>query len=484
MKPLLMKIVSASALVLALLLLAGLAPVARADGPVDNSYFGIDDGGIVWPYPERLALARGLGAQNLRIALHWRLIERVNTTPENYNWGYSDSIIQKIENGGMIPLVFIGENPKWAAKTPCGPIDTTKPELLAEFAEFIGALAARYPQVKMWTLYNEADHDDVPHHSGGCFGSGSQGGINNNGVPDYAEYAEMAAVARTAIHQANPEAQLSVAVAFDAFNPESCPPDYPGGCSPETHINYNFLPNLFRYMADHPRLNGEPYIDKLTFTYYDIYGPFWERQPSGAGWRGIQAKAAAIRKRMSDAGVTVPLFVTETGDDSQPSWIGLDGQSKCLTMTFVRGIAANLSEVTWWTFADNPKRGWYYGTVDADYNPKPSYTAYQTVVRELSGWTFKSVIRKQGLVEAYKFVRDGKVKLVAWSADAAPAWISPCAHDRSIQVLPLRAKRVLVTDMYGKTKLYRDNKGNDLDPRTNRMKIRLDGTPRYIIRNP
>jgi len=81
-------------------------------------------------------------------------------------------------------------------------------------------------------------------------------------------------------------------------------------------------------------------------------------------------------------------------------------------------------------------------------------------------------------------VRDGKVKVVAWSADTAPAWISPCARDRRVQVLPLRAKRLLVTDMYGNSKLYRDNKGNDLDPRINRMKIRLDGTPRYITRNP
>lgn len=468
-----------------LLALSGIVSSARADGPISSAYFGMDDGGVVTKRAENFDLIKGVGASYLRISLYWKWIEPAPTSPENFNWGYPDSYLLPIRDGGMTPLVFISENPAWAASTTCGPIDTTNPVLLAEFAEFMGGLATHYPYVKTWVMYNEADHSrGESMTTGGCFGDHKTGDINSNGVPDSAEYAEMTAAARIAVHQANPDALVGFAIAFDDFDSDTCPPGYPGGCPPLSHFNYYFLPNLMNYIAAHPRTDGQPYADFVSFTYYDIYGPFWERQTSGVGWHGIQAKAAAIRQRMRDAGVNMPLLVTETGDDSQPSWLGLDGQSKCLTMTFVRGLAADLKAVTWWTFADHPLLNWYYGIVDVDFNPKPSYTAYQRVAQELSGWTFESVRRKQPTVEVYSFRRDGKRKFVAWSADVSPGWVSPCARQRTPQTFQLNAKRVLVLDMYGKGKVYKDNKGNDFDPRKKKMKILVDGTPRFITQNP
>jgi hypothetical protein len=455
---------------------------AFADGPISAEYFSMDDGGVVANHPNVLAMARATGAPVLRLALYWKNLEPVNTTPENYNWAYADAYFQNALNGGMTPLVFITENPAWAANTPCGPVDTTNPDMLAAFAEFMGAVAARYPQIKIWILYNEADNSSVPMQTGGCFGDDVTGDVNNNRVPDYAEYAIMAGAARDAVHQANPNALLSLAVAFDDFDSVTCPPGYPGNCPPLSHFNFHFLPDLFGYMSAHPRANGQPYADLLTYTYYDIYGPYWEVQSSGKGMHGIQAKAAAIRQRMSDAGVMFPLFVSETGNDSRLN--GADGQSRCVAITMVRGMAVNLRTVVWWTFMDNPDRGWYYGLVDTDTNPKPAYRAYQNLFDELNGWTYKKKRANAALVEGYLFTRDGTKKWVLWSAVTQPDYISPCAYERKMQRANFKAKRLRVVDLYGNAKFIRDNRRGDLNPQLGRITIRVTGAPIYVTLNP
>ena len=458
---------------------------ARAEGPISATYFGVDDGGYVARSADNLALVKTMGASFVRIAMYWKWIEPANTTPENYNWAYPDSYLLPMRDAGVIPLIFITENPAWAATTSCGPIDTANESMRAEFSEFMGAMATRYSEVKIWILYNESDHSfGVSHNTGGCFGDHDTQDLNNNGVPDYADYAEMGALARTAVHQANPNAQVAFAVAFDDFDKGTCPSDYPGACPPASHFNYHFLPDLFGYIAAHPRPNDEPYADLLAYTYYDIYGPYWERQTSGAGWYGIQAKAAAIRARMSAAGISIPLFVTETGEGSEPQWIGLDGQSQCVVRNFVRAVGADLRAVTWWTFLDYPDKGWYFGVVDEAFVPKPSYLAYQVLTDQLRDASFLNRRKKPKLVEAHVFEQNGKRKWIAWSADLVRNGKAQCAAPRNPRALTLKAKRLKVTDMYGSSYVFRDNGKKDLDPRKGKMRLRVDGLPHYILVNP
>ena len=455
---------------------------ASADGPLSADYFVMDEGGPVASNPNLINLAHATGASGLRMSLWWKSLEPANTTPDNYNWSYPDTYFKPALDAGMSPLVFITQNPWWAAHTPCGPIDTTDEVLRTEFAEFMTAIAARYPQIKIWILYNESDGSSIPMHTGGCFGDTLTGDINTNGVPDYAEYAEMAGIARDAVHQGNPDAQLALAVAFDDFDVRSCPANY--GCWPASHFDYNFLPKLFGYMAEHPRANGAPYADLLTFTYYDIYGPYWESQSSGAGMRGIQAKAAAIRQRMHDAGLDFPLFVSETGEDSQIAWIGEEGQSRCLSVNLVRGVAADLRAVVWWTFVDNPSRNWYYGLVDASAGPKPAYQAYQTLFGEMNGWTYVKPWTKKTRAEGYMFTRDGKTKWVMWSDLAQSDGKAPCAYPRSPVKVNFEVKRLRITDLYGTSQIIRDNRAGDLNPLKGRIRIEIDGAPKYITLNP
>lgn len=459
--------------------LSGLFTTALAEGPITSEFFSMDDGGVTSSNPQVTALARDTGAAYLRIALYWKVLEPSNTTSVNYNWEPIDALFNRLLEAGLVPLVYIAENPSWVANTPCGPIDTTNAARRADFAEFMGAIAARYPQIKRWGLYNESDGSSVPFHTGGCFGDDETADINYNGVPDYAEYAEMLGIARDATLQANPEARVYMTVAFDDFDIKTCPPNY--GCLPASHFDYNFLPNLFGYMASHPRANGQPYADALAFTYYDIYGPHWERQPSGKGQRGIQAKAAAIQKRMNDAGVFFPMFVTETGEDSQDGWIGADGQSRCLTISFVRGMAISLETVVWWTMVDNPGKGWYYGLVDTAGTKKSSYHAFQTLFGEMNGWTYIKRWTKTKTVEGYQFTDGAKTKWVVWSNRARADGKAPCAYPRAQARMNFRAKRLSVTDLYGNVKIVRDNHPGDLNPRVGRIRLELIGSPQYVV---
>lgn len=472
--------------VLVLTLLYHPAPV-HADGPISSEYFGLDEGGYMTESANNITLAKSMGAGLVRFSIYWRYIEPTNTTPDKYDWSFYDVRLARLHDQGVTPIVFVAENPSWAATTPCGPVDTTNPDMLAEWSQFMGALAGRYPYVKIWMLYNEADHSrGASGHTGGCFGEDTTEDVNNNGVPDYAEYAEMAAAARTAMRAANPNTAVSFAVAFDDFDKVTCPPSYPGSCPPASHFNYYFLPKLFGYIASHPRPDGEPYADYLAFTYYDIYGPYWERQrwiPGVYDKRGIQAKAAALRQVMAQAGVSYPLLVAETGESSDSAWIGTDGQSQCVVRNMVRGIAANLNSVTWWTFIDYPVKQWYYGVVDGSYAPKPAYTAYQTLTANLTGATLVKA-KNAKFAEAYTFDKDGKTLVVAWSADARSDGKAPCSYPRSSLPINFQAASLGVSDMYGNTMTITDNDENDLNPRVGKIRLRIDGFPRYFTLNP
>lgn len=450
------------------------------------SLFGIDDGGVLAYNPTTRALAAGTGVYWERISLYWSSLE---PTKGNYNFTSADAVIPPLLAAGFSPIVYLEMNPAWASNTTCGPVNDVQ-----AFADMLGALAARYPDVKVWATYNEVDFDyaNVSHNTGGCFGSRTNGGVNNNGVKDYIEYAQMLAAAWKAVHTANPNALLaSGAIAYDNFNISTAPPGYPGGGNGGL-FNYEFAGDLFKYMKNNPLPNGEKYMDMLLFNYYNIYGPYWQTKASGFG---IQAKTKVLRKLMSDNGIeVVPLFITETGADSSPlteDGVGDLGQARCLTMTMVRGAAIQLAGITWWTFRDHgaPHTEWDYGIVDENLNPKPSYTALKTIVAELNGVDFsKTKTNKTGFkgLESYLFVGSGAKKFVVWGTPNKPKedWKPECSWPRYTNKATFKAKTLRVVNYLGKVKNIKDNSKKDLDPAVGSIAIKVGADPVIVQLNP
>lgn len=476
---------------------------------------GVDDGDAVAGDAAALTLAVGSGASWVRVLVHWYLLE---PTQGAYDFSSSDAAINDLVNAGLAPLVVLVDNPSWAANTFCGPVDTNDPARVQALANMMGALAARYPNVSVWSLFNEIDGASVG--GGGCFGAFDGDEVNNNGVPDYREYAIELAAVREAVRSANPNAQVAMgALAMDNFsagpNNDQCPSNYPGGCV-GGFFNYKFASKLFTYIKNNPLPNGAPYMDLALFNYYDIYGRYWETVAAG---HGIQAKTNAFRQRMTDAGLAVvPLGVSETGvhSNSSPAMrqpgpapsvgvsvtglpsgadsLGLAGQARCVDVNLVRGIAAQLTFINWWTFKDYPdsapppKNTWKYGLVDQNLQPKKSYTAFQTMTTELNGYTYiKSAGGKRGFagVEAYFFKSGAKKKYVVWSASIISTSDFPeCSWARSKRNATFKATKLRVVDYMGKVTTIKDNSKRDKDKTAGKIAITVANDPKFVQINP
>lgn len=434
------------------------APAAPNVVPPLANYFGASTNGEVIYNDEIRAQAVLAGVQLLRTSIDWNVIE---AEKGKYKWSYSRDNFDRLLQNNIAPLVLILQNPTWAANTHCGPVDD-----LEGFDKFLRAAVAQYPEVMYWALSNEPDDAGYPGREGaGCYGSGD---LNGNGKPDVQDYAEQLRIAWKAVHETNPRAKLlSGAVAFDNFDEATVPPGYPGA-GKGGKFNANFIPDLFAYMQAHPLSNGEKYFDIFAFNYYDIYGQYWQTQAEG---KGITAKANKIKALMRQAGIDAPLLVGETGEDSYV--VGNDKQSEFLVKTLTRALATDVVGVIWWTFQDfpdsapPPSNTWKYGLLDQTAAPKPSFAAYQTTVRELTGSTFKQALNVDG-GEGYLFEKDGGGKAVVWSATDDPV------------VVAFAANRLKVVELYGAATEVADGSAQDKDAAPGRIGLQVGAAPVFV----
>lgn len=477
---------------------------AHQSAPPPHSPFGVSDSifSMVAQSPQSLNLLVSAGIKYDRAVIFWDVVEPTNTTPENYNWAPVDAALNPLLAQGIEPYVLVYRSPAWAASTDCGPLYDPN-----DFVEFIGALAARFPQVTYWGLYNEVDGAvfSIYHgSSGGCFGEDD---LDGNGNPDYADYAELMRLSWRAVHAASPNAQLSFAnLAFDNFTPESQPEGYEvaGGCC----FNYHFLDNLLAYMKAHPLPPGEKYADVLGFNnylYYDV--AYWESKFPQVG---IGAKAQALREIQARHGFDFPMVITEmSGNATAPAqssvpdtaarsapWRMLamhamhalaphapqdvtpEMQARQLAQLFAQLVYYDIQLGLWWTWEDFPDDCgplypctlFKFGLTDANFTPKPSYFAYKTLIAQLRDFeptdstvTWRDVdlgFRRGNLRKRFVYAKSD-----IWSES------SPTARFR------FDAQRIRVTDMFGASTMYTDNG-------TGRITLTVGANPLYVEINP
>lgn len=421
--------------------------------------------------PPAMNLGLTGSVSGIRTSVSWSAIEPIKHVPPQFDWGSADALLLPLLQQGFSPQVLILSNPTWAANTECGPLYDPN-----DIANFISALGARYPQVKYWTLYNEVDLTTFSQstvHNGGCFGEAD---LDNNGIPDYADYAELMRVSWRALHSANPNAKLAFGLlAYDNFDPADSPPGYPGGCC----FSYSFLDQLLAYMQAHPLPAGEQYADVLGFNNYLLYDKaYWEKHFPGDG---ISAKVNALQTIMAKYGFAFPLLASEiSGAITSPDRPGSYAeQARDLAQLYIQSAASRLEQSIWFTYVDFPAScsnaalvaarpnvarivetqaqanpssakaqseklsdcsGWTFGILDEDLKPKPSYFAFKTAAEQIGGWTPSKVIAKGELL-IYFFTKDGAEKRVYYVKDAGPRQVH------------IKASQAQVVDLYGKTML-------------------------------
>jgi len=324
------------------------------------SPFGVHMYGVIGN-SRAITLSEEAGIRWVRVPISWSRVEPTNTTPENYDWSYYDTVFSNTIEAGLNLMPTIMGNPGWAATYPGGPTDKVD---ISEFVEFIVALVERYdgdgvddapgsPMIRYWEFYNEPDNGSVLYAEHGGYGYWGHNG---------AGYAQMLTAVYDPIKAASAEAKVVMGgLAYDWFEDQGGP--------------------FVRGFLDHVLSNGGgQYFDVMNFHYYWTFGPNWSSYGID-----IIGKTNFLRSKLLSYGVEKPFICSETGDGSKLEGRSEEIQSRHVVKSYARSMAADLKYVIWfclWDACGDP-RGW--GLLDDSLDPKPAYSAYQTLTAELEG---------------------------------------------------------------------------------------------------
>jgi hypothetical protein len=184
-------------------------------------------------------------------------------------------------------------------------------------------------------------------------------------------------------------------------------------------------------MRDHP----DDYVDIIAANQYNFRRDDWDGEPDTLPEN--QEIIAKFRQAVSDVSFdpntpgaySIDRWQTEYGLDKllATGEVGLqvgssenpatnDLQARHAIHVNVRGMAAGLKIINWYTLVDKPNDSFQYGLVRSDLTPRPAYYAYQVLTQQLDGYVFDQqlVISGKPMIQAYRFDRDGTKKLVLW----------------------------------------------------------------------
>jgi hypothetical protein len=396
--------------------------------------------------------ATAAGVRWIRMRVSWFNIEPTNTVPANYNWSALDQSIAAADAAKINLVVTLEGNPGWAASRPQGPVNN-----LNDFKQFAGALAARYPTVQYWEIYNEPDN-------------------RHNFGDQPSAYAAHLNAAYTAIKAANANAKIVMGgVAMDWFTDDP----YPG----------NFVRT---FVSDVLTACTQPCFDVGNFHFYPVYRGKWESYG-----RDIIGKANAFRQRLSAKGYSRPVMNTETGwvysTIPNTDWGGEAVQGRYVPKTFVRGIAANLLTTNWYAMidADPSQPGLLGGT--SPFQLREAYTATVKLGQQLGAAKYERALTKtetgSANLEGYVFTNyEGahgteRVDIIWYDCPGlivdTPNLPVDCTNS-AIYTVP--AAPIGVADhLSGAVQILTDNSDGVVD---GKVKIAINRNPVYIHYNP
>ena len=349
-------------------------------------------------FPDLLHAFKESGANWTRIMIRWCELEPENKDPEEYDgWGYYDSKLASVAETGAKMIVIIGANPDWAASTLDGPIDKVP---IQEFTEMLTAVVSRYKDapyyVKHWELYNEPDNV----LAWGYYGQ---------------EYAEMLEAAYAVIKATDPAAQVLMGgLAYDWFT------EYGGP------FNRYFIDDVLE-------AGGEDYFDIMNFHYFTDFHSEWDEQYNYQYGKDLIAKVNYIVERLGMHGVTKPMMCTELAEHGYASDSGsLQRQANYVVQGYARGMSVGLQTMVWYALItyDEHEQGLLFD----DLSPKPAYLAYQTLVSELGGATYRRDFASgDPLIEGYVLEMPcGEEKTVLWAEGPTSASFPVIDHLRLV----------------------------------------------------
>ncbi|MFL5907873.1 MAG: hypothetical protein ACJ75Z_09805 [Solirubrobacterales bacterium] len=270
-----------------------LLPTAAAEGnPAGEKLFGIHEPNS-WlrqdstgPTPSQItSLLGGLHAEAQRWVVRWEVAESnpPGSSGHTYNWGSYKDIYDYDLAAGIRPLIVIKDAPHWAW-APGVPMAASRvppgPAHLDDWAAFAAAVARRFPAAVGIEIWNEPNLTEF----------WGRGWVDPN--PGY--YTQLLQSAYPAI-KAQAPGMMVIGGATSRTAPES---------SGANITTYDFTRRVFE-------LGGRSYMDAVSTHPAPSAG-----QP--LGWRLFQPGIDYVRSAERDAGVSVPIWLTEVGATTTP----------------------------------------------------------------------------------------------------------------------------------------------------------------------
>jgi len=342
---------------------------AGRDGPRLVIGF-VDDPSFRWrPYREQmLDRARAAGARLVRAMVYWhRMAPRRPAAggppfdePRLFEL---DELVASTAERGMEVMLTIWGTPDWANG---GEKPNRPPHDLDALREFARGLAARYPQVRRYSVWNEPNLEQFLAPQFDAAGQSVAVQL----------YARLFRAAAAGIREANPDALVA------AGETSARGRDVPStGPAQDSHSPARFArllsevrPSLaFDAWAHHPFPTSpdQPPDQRTRFPTVTLLslGRFGRALDDWFGRRGI------------------PLWITEYAHETQPEeQLGVPRELQAAYAELALSLVAAVPRVelfVWFTFRDDPTNRWESGLLDRDGRSKPAYARFAAAAREL-----------------------------------------------------------------------------------------------------
>ena len=326
-----------------------------------------DDANFRWrPYRARmLDGAQRTGARVVRAFIRWHLTAPTRPGPGELPFHEPmlyeiDELVANSNARGMDVLFSIWGTPAWA-NGGLGP--NHAPDDPYELRRFAQALAARYPTVRLYAIWNEPNTEQFLAPQFDAHGSSV--------APE--TYARLYRAAYDGIKEARPDAL--VAIGETSSHGRDAPS---GGRAQETHSPARFA----RLLAEQePALR----FDAWGHHPYPVKG---RQAPDHASrWPSVTLMSLERFGEALDGWFgrdDIPLWITEYAHESipdEPRGIAPELQAEYAARALA--LAARVERVrmfVWFTFRDDHTNAWQSGLLDARGRPRPLYESFAAAI--------------------------------------------------------------------------------------------------------
>lgn len=310
--------------------------------------------------PGEMRLITQTGFKWIRMNIFWSEIEGIRGT---YGFNRFDDLIKACERNNVRPmLIFSFDNSIWSKDSP------RTPELRRAFSGYVEAVVTRFKgKGIIWEMWNEPNYK-----------------LFWKPEPNVDEYIALAKeVGRTIRRIAPDEYYVGPACAW---------------------FDWPFLEKCFQ--------SGLlEYFDAVTVHPYRDTDP----ETVTTEWKRLRA----LVDKYSPSGKSIPMWNSEWGYSELFPRMNENAQAQYAVRLYLTNLSAGVNfsiHYGWkndmWQSKEMQRR---FGTVDHNLRPKPTFFAFQKMIKAIGGYRYVGRIETAGHIHALVFRKSSIYKLAAWS---------------------------------------------------------------------